>query len=63
MHKDHKYKGVTIHYDENGEYNIAFYKLYYWYINITNLLENGSKKTNRKYFPTIADAKRFIDGY
>lgn len=63
MAKDRKYKGVMIHYDENGQYHIGFYVLYHWYINITKVLENGSKKTNREYFRTLADAKKYISEY
>lgn len=63
MPKDHKYKGVIIHYDEKGIYPIGFYDLHHWYVSITHSLENGYKRVTREYFKTLAETKKFIAGY
>lgn len=62
MAKDRKYKGVMIHYDEKG-FVPSFFgpgRIRHWYINKTCSLKNGSEKTIRLFFRTLANTKKYI---
>ena len=64
------YKRIDIRYDQQGEYQEGYYTTYHWYIDTETYEYIGLNPPckyhltrGRKYFPTIAEAKRYIDNF
>ena len=64
------HKRIDIRYDSKGEAQPGYFKYYHWYIDTISVVQIGLNppgktrtERGRRYFETIADAKRYIDEF
>lgn len=65
------YHGIDIRYSERGEYQCGYQVRFHWYLrmNIITSIGEDSRGTRvreewkQMFFPTLAEAKRFIDEF
>lgn len=55
------YRGVRIIFSETGQVQPGSFKAYHWYIEESVSIGFNISHVTRRYFETIADAKRFIN--